>query len=110
MVVSPAIADEYLDVLDRPELVRKYRTVATRDIDTVLGRLATAIVVEPTATPAVCRDPADDKFLAAAIAGSAAFIATEDLDLLDIGAYEGSRIVTAATFLQVLGSMEDAGR
>lgn len=67
-LVSPAVVDEYVDVLNRPELVRKYRTVATRDLDTVLGNLATALVVEPSATPAVCRDPEDDKLLAAALA------------------------------------------
>lgn len=101
-LVSPAVADEYVDVLNRPELVRKYRTVATRDLDTVLGNLATALVVEPSATPAVCRDPEDDKLLAAALAGTAQFIVSEDLDLLDLGSYEGIQIATAAAFLRTL--------
>jgi predicted nucleic acid-binding protein len=53
-------------------------------------------------TPAVCRDPEDDKFLAAARVGSARFIVTEDMDLLDLGSYEGIQILRAEAFLLVL--------
>jgi len=97
---------EYLDVLSRPQLVRKYRTVATRDLDTILDQLATATVVDPLDTPAVCRDPGDDKFLAAANSGGARFIVTEDADLLDIGIYEETAIISAEAFLRMLDAAE----
>jgi putative PIN family toxin of toxin-antitoxin system len=105
-VVSPAIVAEYLDVLSRPQLVRKYRTVATRDLDTILDQLATATVVDPLHTPAVCRDPEDDKFLAAAKSGGARFIVTEDADLLDMGIYEKTTIISAEAFLRILDAAE----
>ncbi len=106
-VVSPGIVAEYLEVIRRPRLVRKYRTVETRDLQTILIRIATATLVHPTHTPAVCRDHEDDKFLAAALAGNARFIVSEDKDLLDLGSYEGIQIVTAGAFLRVLETDEN---
>lgn len=52
--------------------------------------------------PAISRDPNDDKILATAVAGAVDFIATEDKDLLDMGEYEGIRIVTGLELLTVL--------
>jgi uncharacterized protein len=105
-IVSPQIVDEYLEVLRRPRLVRKYRDVETRNLAAMLDLIATAIVVQPTAIPAVCRDPEDDKFLAAATAGSARFIVSEDMDLLDLSSYEGIQIVRAEAFLRMLDAAE----
>ena len=77
-----------------------------RDLEAILDRLATATIVQPTHVPAVCRDPDDDKFLAATIAGSAQFIVSEDKDLLDLGNYAGCQIVTAEAFLRLLDGNE----
>ena len=98
LVVSPAIVAEYLAVLQRPELTRKYRGVATRDPYTVLDLISTGIVVQPEVVEAISRDPADDMFLAAAAAGGADFIVTEDADLLDVGSQERFGIITAEVF------------
>jgi predicted nucleic acid-binding protein len=57
-------------------------------------------------TPAVCRDPEDDKFLAAAQAGDARFIVSEDLDLLDLGSYGKTKIISAEAFLRILDAAE----
>lgn len=108
-VVSPAVVDQYLEVLRRPRLVRKYRDIETRNLAAMLELIATAVVVQPAAIPAVCRDPEDDKFLAAAKAGSARFIVTEDMDLLDLGTYEGIQIVRAEAFLLVLETHAETG-
>jgi predicted nucleic acid-binding protein len=54
--------------------------------------------------PLVCRDPNDDKILATALAGLADLIATEDKDLLDMGEYEGIRIVNGRELLGILHS------
>ncbi|MBA2596949.1 MAG: putative toxin-antitoxin system toxin component, PIN family [Chloroflexia bacterium] len=101
-VVCPEIVAEYLDVIRRSNLAEKFRTIAGRDLDAVLDRIGTATLVFPTQIPAVCRDPADDKFLAAAMTGSAQFIVSEDMDLLDLGSYEGIAIVTSSRFLPTL--------
>jgi uncharacterized protein len=102
-VVSPEIVAEYLEVLQKPYFIAKYRPVENRDLQAILARIATAAVVHPTRILLVCRDPEDDKFLAAAQAGSARYIVSEDLDLLDLGSYEGTQIVRAEAFLQHLG-------
>lgn len=40
LVVSPPMLAEYLDVFHRPDLIRKYRQVATRDTRTNLSMCA----------------------------------------------------------------------
>lgn len=99
LIVSPDIVSEYLEGIRRPELVRKYRSVARRDSHAILRLIERATVVVPTSIPAVSRDATDDKFLAAAKAGNAGLIVTADNDLLDLGNYEHIAIVTAEAFL-----------
>ena len=105
-IVSPSIVDEYLEVLRRLRIVRKYRDIETRNLAAMLDLIATAVVVQPASIPAICRDPEDDKFLAAAMAGSVRFIVTEDMDLLDIGIYEKIAIISAEAFLRLLDADE----
>ena len=52
----------------------------------------------------VCRDPDDDRVLAAAIAGEAEAIVTGDADLLVLEAFEGVRILAPRGFLETSGS------
>jgi putative PIN family toxin of toxin-antitoxin system len=109
LIVSSDIVVEYVRVGNRPELGQQYREVETRDLPAILAIIAKATVVRPVDTPAVCRDPEDDKFLAAAKAGSAQFIVTEDLDLLDLGSYEGIQIVRSEAILLVLETLAETG-
>jgi putative PIN family toxin of toxin-antitoxin system len=106
LIVSSAVVAEYLSVVNRPELVRKYQSVETRNLPTILDIVAKSTVVQPMDTPAVCRDPEDDKFLAAAQAGDARFIVSEDLDLLDHGSYGKTKIISAEAFLRILDAAE----
>jgi uncharacterized protein len=103
LVVSSETIAEYLSVIQRPELQRKYRESSTRSIDVVVDKIASATIVEPVDVPRVCRDPSDDKFLAAALVGNAEFIVSEDRDLLDLGSHEGIEICTVEAFLRQLG-------
>ena len=45
-------------------------------------------------------------FLAAALAGAADFIVSEDLDLLSLGEYEGIRICDTQTIIDVLSAAD----
>lgn len=51
----------------------------------------------------VCKDPDDDKYLAAAVEGRATFIVTGDQDFLSIEEYRDVHIVTPRAFLELLG-------
>jgi putative PIN family toxin of toxin-antitoxin system len=106
-VVSPEIVAEYLEVLHRPRLMEKYRTVATRDLMAILSRIGAATLVHPPPHPSVSRDPTDDKFLAAAQTGGVRFIVSEDHDLLAIAGIGTVEIVNTEAFLRII---EPAGR
>jgi len=100
--VSPEIVAEYLRVLKRPGLTRKYPAVENRDLQAMLAQIATATIVQPLIVPTVCRDPSDDKFLAAATVGEARYIVSEDADLLDLVSYEEIAIVSTSRFMQII--------
>jgi len=102
LIVSQPIVEEILEVLQRPELTRKYRGLVTRNMQTIIGVLQSADVVELDEIPAISRDVKDDKFLVTATLGGAQYLVSEDNDLLVLGMYEGVRIVNAATFLGIL--------
>jgi putative PIN family toxin of toxin-antitoxin system len=102
LIVSQPLIDEFLEVIERPELVRKFRALPGMDREAIRAILAQAETVAVQAVPAVSRDPKDDPFLATAVAAGAAYLVTEDQDLLVLDPYEGIRIVTAAEFIRLL--------
>lgn len=101
-ITSSDIVYEYLDVLSRPELQRRFQRMGTRRRDIMLTKIADSTRVQPDVIPRVCRDPHDDKFLAAAVAGAVDYVVSEDLDLLSLGAYEGIPICSTQTMIAIL--------
>ena len=102
LILSQPIVEELLEVLQRPELTRKFKTLPRMNLAEVLSLLEQAELVDLLGFPPVSRDPNDDKFLATARAGNAAFVISADKDLLDLRKYEGIRIVNVAAFLRIL--------
>jgi putative PIN family toxin of toxin-antitoxin system len=102
LFVSQPVVMEILEVLNREELTSKFQRLPGRNRRTVISLISQAEVAEVTATPAVSRDPKDDKFLATALAAQADYLVTEDQDLLVLREYQGIRIVTGHAFLNVL--------
>jgi len=102
LIVSPQIVAEYLDVVLRPELTRRFPALAALPTSSLFGLLAQARVVRPTDIPSVSRDPDDDVFFATAKLGKAPHIVSEDEDVLAVGEYEGITVVTAEAFLRLL--------
>ncbi len=99
---SQPVLEEILEVLQRPELTRKFRSLKTMDMSKIIEILGQAEVVELGNIPAASRDVKDDKFLATAEAAVADYLISEDDDLLVIKEYQGVKIVDTATFLRVL--------
>ena len=54
----------------------------------------------------VCRDPKDAIFIACAVEGEADYIVSWDKDLLDLGEYQGIKIVRAEAFVTILDTLE----
>ena len=103
VLLSPDIIREVLSVLYRPSLRQRFPQMAEpARIAQILAVLEQAEVVEPTKRLSVCRDANDDKFFECAVEGRAAYIISEDRDILDVGVYEGVAVVTADQFLQLL--------
>jgi hypothetical protein len=79
-------------------------TVTDEELDlwvTALGLIADS--VEGAASlSAVGADPDDNKYLVAALEGRADFVVSGDRHLLDLGEYEGVRIITPRAFLTML--------
>lgn len=109
LVVSEPVLGESPDLFRRPELLRKYRGLATRDVAAVLALLDDAEEVLPGAIPAVSRDPKDDPILATAVAAGAEYVVSEAQGLRVLGTYEGIRIVDAAALLGMLDGVAEAG-
>lgn len=66
--------------------------------------LAEAIRIEVTGeVRGVCRDPNDECVLECALKSSAQFIVTGDNDLLVLGKFRGTRIITARQYLDLPG-------
>jgi putative PIN family toxin of toxin-antitoxin system len=102
LLVSSGIWAEVQDVLNRPSLRTKFPSLTDDVADAVLIVLSGAEQVYPLEVPHVSRDPKDDIFLATALAGGAAYIVSEDKDLLTLNPYEGIQIIDALGFWHLL--------
>jgi putative PIN family toxin of toxin-antitoxin system len=103
LVLSTAIITEVEKVLGLPK-VRKYLREPDATLRWFVALVLLGDLVEGmTDVSGVCRDPADDAVLAAAIEGRASAIVTGDDDLLALGEYMGIAILTPRAFLGLLG-------
>lgn len=102
LFLSRPILTEYLEVLARPELTRKFKALLERSPRRLLDILSQAEVVEPVPIASGSRAPSDDKFLATAVACNAQYLVSEDLDLLELRRFQGIEIVTCTQFLELL--------
>lgn len=104
-LVSEEICQEYRAAFEYPKIRARYRVTEAEALGLLDGleQTATMVVPEGILGPIVEPDPADDKFVECAVAGSADYIVSGDAHLLLLGQYRGIRIVTPAVFLLLLG-------
>ena len=102
IVMSQATAQELLEVLQRPELTRKYPALNTISLRQVIDLLSQAETVVVTSIPEIVRDPKDNIFVATAVTGRADYLVSEDKDLLVLDGYGGLRILGCREFIGVL--------
>lgn len=98
-IYSTPMMIEVINVLGRPKFQAKYQ-IQPNDIMELINliRLRGELVI-PKQMVTICRDPKDNKFLEAALAGEADSIVTGDDDLLVLHPFEGVDILRPAEFL-----------
>ena len=101
LICSPAILDEYEDVLHR--MVLKTKRVAPQFVENFLTILVkNSTIIHPHHDKKLSRDPNDDMFINCALSGKALYIVSGDRDLLDIKQVDGIDIITVREFIEVL--------
>ena len=103
IVVTPAIVEEVLRALAYPKVRKRIRENVDPELwfeDIVV--LAQFIAGEDE-VHGVSEDPDDDKYIAAAVEGRAAFMVSGDADVLAINEHEDVRFVSPRAFLGLLG-------
>lgn len=106
ILVSRETLVELLEVIHRPELTRKYRSLGEVHMKRVLDLVSQAELVETSGARARSRDPKDDIFIETAISGRAHCIVSEDKDLLSLEKVEGIPILNTMSFLEWIESQE----
>jgi putative PIN family toxin of toxin-antitoxin system len=103
LVSSLYQAEELNHVLSYPRIARRLRLEET-ELDLVLAALLSEAEVTPglLQLSGVTRDPKDDPLVACAVEGNADYLVSGDLDLLDLGEYEGIRIASPSRFARIL--------
>jgi putative PIN family toxin of toxin-antitoxin system len=104
-VTSLDILAEIRGVLGRAK-IRKYHAWTDEQIDVFVAFLYTQSVVTQgeRIVNVATTDLDDNKLLACAQEGNADYLITGDDDLLQVGTYEGTRILPPAAFLALLKS------
>jgi putative PIN family toxin of toxin-antitoxin system len=83
----------------RGVLQEKFRWSTERIEDATGTLLRFCHLIDPGERLKVCRDPDDDRVLECALAAGAEVIVSGDLDLLDLGAFRGTPIMSPRRFL-----------
>jgi putative PIN family toxin of toxin-antitoxin system len=99
LCLSQDVIDESIEVLGRLGLNNR------PELEELLKLFATGFrIVFTTRTPEihVVTDPDDDKFIACALALKAGYIVSGDKALVDVRQYQGIKIVTPRTFLEII--------
>lgn len=100
-VASGAVKKEYRRILARAVRSPEYQPQLAELLDGLE-------LAEPDEVPRVVdEDPEDDKFLAAALAGGAGWLVTNDRHLLGLDPYRSVRIVTPPAFAERMPAREE---
>jgi putative PIN family toxin of toxin-antitoxin system len=104
IIYSVDILIELIDVLSRPTFHKKYHLLPD-DISALINLIRLrGELISPGQPVTACRDPKDDKFLAAAITGNADWIVSGDADLLELIVFDGIPIISPINFLERLST------
>ena len=99
LLTAPACFEELQNKVHKPKFARYF---SREEADLFLETYLLVVEMQTITTPiVVCRDPNDDKFLEAAVAGKADCLVTGDPDLLELHPFRGISIITPREFLDL---------
>lgn len=104
VIVTSDILREYFEVLNRPKFKLKQETI---DKITRYIYQFSEFVVPEERIQVIEADPADDKFLEAAIAGKVDFIVSGDLHLLELKEFRSIPIISGREFMDWLAESKE---
>jgi hypothetical protein len=96
IITSDQLIEELILVTSREKLRKHFNHDRVSDFIALLNILAERIKIRKVHP--LCRDPKDDFLLALSREGKANYLITGDKDLLDIGVYGRTKIVTVKKF------------
>lgn len=102
LFTSVAMLAELTDILARPKFEKKIAASLLTIDQLVDGYAELTQLVRPTLTPRIVADPDDDVVIGTALAAKADLLVTGDRGLLDVGAYQGVRIVSVAEAIGII--------
>lgn len=108
LATSRPILQEFRRVLSYPKIARKYHLGKEKINGLVIGFSVFSEIYSPKErTTVIKEDPADNKFLEAAVSAKADFIVSGDKHLLALGGYKGIEILTPREFLRRLRKIKE---
>lgn len=102
LFTSVTMLAELTDTLTRPKFAKKIAASMLTIDQLVDGYAGLTQVVRPMPTPRIVTDPDDDVVIGTALAAKADLLVTGDWRLLDVGAYQGVRIVSVAVAIRII--------
>lgn len=98
LLVSPPLLAEFVDVAARPGFRKHFPVEFAHQLAMTLAEAGELVEVEAKSPTPLSRDPKDDYLLLMAKKGKADLLITGDDDLLSMGSYGRTRIMSARTF------------
>ena len=107
VLVSQPIIDEILRVSGYERIQKKYAQVRENRLEYAALIAEQALWIEPQEKlDVIAADESDNRYVECAVAGGAQYIITGDEHLLELGEYEGIRVLTPAAFV----ALKEAGQ
>jgi hypothetical protein len=96
VIISHSLVSELKTVLSRDRLKNFFPEHGVSELIQLIDLIAEYVPDQPIER--ICRDPKDDFILSVAKAGNATHLITGDHDLLTLGSYSGTSIVSPSEF------------
>jgi putative PIN family toxin of toxin-antitoxin system len=105
VIVETTLLEMRDSIQAKPYLNERITSENTTQLESALRLSARVIPESIDNVPRLTRDPGDDYLLAHAILHDIAYLVSGDRDLLELGAFEGVRIVSPAAFAALLDQL-----